>query len=115
MTDSTKTSKHTPAPWSIHFGMAQGGDGHWIMDSQDYGELSRIAMVAFHDDASGDETRANAKVIAAAPEMLASLIACVEWLGAIVPSESLSEYDRRVLRTAAEAIEKATDGAWKGE
>ena len=107
--------KHTATPWTIHWGMAQGGDGPWIMDAQDHGDLSRIAMVAFHDDTSGDETRANAKVIAAAPEMLASLIACVEWLGAIVPAEFLNEYDRHVLRTAAEVIEKATGGEWKGE
>lgn len=47
--------------------MAQGGDGHWVVDAKDHGELSRIAMVAFHDDASGDETKQNARLIAAAP------------------------------------------------
>ena len=36
-------------------------------------------------------------------------------VGAIVPAEFLNDYDRHVLRTAAEVIEKATDGAWKGE
>jgi NADPH-dependent glutamate synthase beta subunit-like oxidoreductase len=82
--------------------------GHKVTLIDQYGAANSRAT-------SGDETRANAKVIAAAPEMLASLIACVEWLGAIVPAESLNEYDRHVLRTAAEVIEKATGGAWKGE
>ena len=109
------TMKHTAAPWTVHWGMAQGGDGHWIVDGSDMGDLSRVAMVAFHDETSGGETRANARLIAAAPEMLRSLIACVEWLGAVVDANSLNEYDRHTLRTAAGVIERATDGAWKGE
>lgn len=69
----TASTTHTSAPWTIHWGAAQGGDGHWIMDPSDMGELSRIAMVAFHDDKNGDETRANARLIAAAPDLLAGI------------------------------------------
>lgn len=64
---------HTPAPWLIEWNAAQGGEGHYIKDSQDTGELSRIAAVLFHDDADG-ETRANARLIAAAPDLLAALV-----------------------------------------
>ena len=84
---------HTAGPWSIHWGMAQGGDGHWIVDSQDMGELSRIAMVAFHDDASGDETKQNARLIAAAPELLAALVACHDQLDGWVMEGSLDALD----------------------
>ena len=64
---------HTPAPWLIEWNAAQGGDGHYITDSTDMGELSRIAAVLFHDDADG-ETRANAHLIAASPTMYDYLV-----------------------------------------
>ena len=63
---------HTPAPWLIEWNAAQGGEGHYITDSNDMGELSRIAAVLFHDDTDG-ETRANARLIAAAPRLLEAL------------------------------------------
>ena len=55
---------HTPGPWQIEWNVAQGGEGHYITDSKDMAELSRIAAVLFHDDADG-ETRANARLLAA--------------------------------------------------
>ena len=64
---------HTPAPWLIEWNAAQGGEGHYIKDSQDTGELSRIAAVLFHDDTDG-ETRANARLIAASPTMYDYLV-----------------------------------------
>ena len=64
---------HTPAPWLIEWNAAQGGEGHYITDSKDMGELSRIAMVLFHDDADG-ETRANARLLAASPTMYDYLV-----------------------------------------
>ena len=63
---------HTPAPWQIEWNAAQSGEGHYITDSNDMGELSRIAAVLFHDDADG-ETRANARLIASAPQLLEAL------------------------------------------
>ena len=64
---------HTPGPWLTQWGAAQGGDGHHIIDTKDMGELSRIAVVLFHDDAEG-ETRANARLIAASPTMYDYLV-----------------------------------------
>ena len=64
---------HTPAPWLIEWNVAQGGEGHYITDSKDMAELSRIAAVLFHDDADG-ETRANAHLIAASPTMYDYLV-----------------------------------------
>ena len=64
---------HTPAPWLIEWNVAQGGEGHYITDSKDMVELSRIAAVLFHDDADG-ETRANARLIAASPTMYDYLV-----------------------------------------
>ena len=64
---------HTPGPWLIEWNAAQGGEGHYITDSKDMVELSRIAAVLFHDDADG-ETRANAHLIAASPTMYDYLV-----------------------------------------
>ena len=64
---------HTPGPWQIEWNVAQGGEGHYITDSNDMGEFSRIAAVLFHDDADG-ETRANARLIAASPTMYDYLV-----------------------------------------
>ena len=64
---------HTPGPWLIEWNAAQGGEGHYITDSKDMGEFSRIAAVLFNDDADG-ETRANARLIAASPTMYDYLV-----------------------------------------
>ena len=63
---------HTSGPWLIEWNAAQGGEGHYITDSVDMVEFSRIAAVLFHDDADG-ETRANAHLIASAPDLLEAL------------------------------------------
>ena len=47
--------KHTPGPWRIEWEMAHGG-------------LSVVATIHFHDD-----TEANARLVAAAPELLEAL------------------------------------------
>ena len=91
---------HTPGPWQIEWNVAQGGEGHYITDSKDMAELSRIAAVLFHDDADG-ETRANARLLAAAPDLLAALIGVVK-----VADRATVEFD-----AARAAIAKAEGGA----
>ena len=65
--------KATPGPWLIEWNAAQSGEGHYITDSKDMVELSRIAVVLFHDDAEG-ETASNARLIAASPTMYDYLV-----------------------------------------
>ena len=98
------STKHTPAPWRIEWGMAQGGDGHHVCDASDMGPLSIIASVHFHDDAEG-ETKANAALIAAAPELLELLQHAVAIIKDEYPKTQLAE-----LRVPAmeSAIRKAT-------
>lgn len=62
-------SKHTPGPWSLH---NFDGDTYRIVDDRDMADLSYVATVHYHEDYDG-ETRANAKLLAAAPEMLEAL------------------------------------------
>ena len=100
---------HTPAPWLIEWNAAQGGEGHYITDSNDMGELSRIAAVLFHDDADG-ETRANARLIAAAPELLAALERAYMALIGYLPAHRNGVTDAAI-GAASAAITKATGEA----
>ena len=99
---------HTPAPWLIEWNAAQGGEGHYITDSNDMGELSRIAAVLFHDDAG--ETRANARLIAAAPELLAALERAYMALIGYLPAHRNGVTDAAI-GAASAAITKATGEA----
>ncbi len=97
---------HTPAPWLIEWNAAQSGEGHYITDSKDMVELSRIAAVLFHDDADG-ETRANARLLAAAPELLEACKRMIEW------DDRKHDHPQRqaAYRNARAAIAKAEGGA----
>ncbi|MCU9562871.1 hypothetical protein [Proteus mirabilis] len=56
--------KHTPAPWRTD---------DWIRTGVN-SESKHIAMVNYCSDVFGDEHKANAHLIAAAPELLEALI-----------------------------------------
>ena len=102
---------HTPAPWLIEWNTAQGGEGHYIKDINDMGEISRIAAVLFHDDTDG-ETRANARLIAAAPQLLDALQTTAanlrSWKAA--KGDGITTFDSW-LEVVEEAIAKAKGGA----
>lgn len=67
--------KHTPAPWI--------NDGNTISAQVDPAHPSYIAPVCFLDgDWSPEIVTANARLIAAAPELLAALEACLHRLDA---------------------------------
>lgn len=76
-------TKHTPGPWSISWNTFNGGEEHGIYAN---GELDlkgfQIAKVNYYPgiyNYANEETgKANAKLIAAAPELLRALIDCVE-------------------------------------
>ncbi|MEY0957318.1 hypothetical protein AB7188_00235 [Providencia rettgeri] len=60
--------KHTPAPWMTD---------DWIRTGVN-SESKHIAMVNYCSDVFGDEHKANAHLIAAAPELLEALIELTE-------------------------------------
>lgn len=102
----TTKQKHTPGPWQL------GGFGKVYSPGRvpavDNGlpTAYEVASVPFRPmDALGvhqDETRANARLIAAAPDLLASLKAIVEY----EKSPDFSKW-KRVIDVAAEAVAKA--------
>jgi hypothetical protein len=68
-----KDSIFTPGPWDISWGTYQDGEGHEVCEYRKQGQpLACIAKVNYHDDQEG-ETKANARLIAAAPELLKAL------------------------------------------
>jgi len=92
-------AKHTPGPWIIHWNI---GDFHRIIAANDP-DMGFIGRVCDHAPTDGDmeaEAKANAKLIAAAPDILDALIRvrCYGDLGG--PLADIADA----------AIEKATGG-----
>ena len=98
-------SKHTPGPWIVPDRQDLGRPlpGTSIFKEQDDGGPPKfIASIDLHGVVLGEEEFANARLIAAAPDMLAALEAVAEELkyGRIEPSDS-------VHRSVCAAIAKA--------
>lgn len=96
MSKSPDTQKHTPGPWTLE-------------REKNIRLLVRTApdrCYAFHPD---DEP--NARLIAAAPELLEALKTLVSWLGAFYDrGEQLGNLDMRHIARARAALAKAEGG-----
>ncbi len=98
-------TKHTPGPWKQHafrvyFGEMEGGLARTVADCN----FNRIRQnpLAMDDNAAFFEASYNARLIAAAPELLA----CVEvWLEQM--RQDNAPQDSAQFRMASEAIAKA--------
>lgn len=96
-------TKHTPGPW--HIGMKPG--------PMIYGSDSSQVADLRADLLDKGERAANARLIAAAPELLACLIdavRCLEFAAPIIEAPENSAY-RETIAQARAAIVKATGGA----
>jgi hypothetical protein len=101
-------SKHTPGPWAAHFEEAYYVTGP---------DLGRVAMMMNLKGAhgmggrrSGDESAANCRLIAAAPDLLQALLNLVGTMCAADGSDIEADLDAIDAKVAAarEAIAKAT-------
>ena len=103
-----QTTKHTPAPWQAY----NASNGRilktWsVCDKRG----CRIAKIEEMPGQSGEEEMANARLIAAAPELLASLIAIktqAEFSAATFPNAPGRGDFLAIARWAGEAMAKAT-------
>ncbi len=98
-------SSHTPGPWGT-----QDGAEVWPMEGPtSFVTLARVTGPWCDSQWYGsvEESRANGRLIAAAPELLAALIACREQLAVWVDTGSLDEADFAAVKMADEAIRKA--------
>ena len=92
-------SNHTPGPWA-HTGVI-------VYASSDSAIQNPLATI--HGGPSRPECMYNAKVIATAPELLAALQLCMEYLDCIPESAAGGDDDaRRLVMIARAAIAKAT-------
>lgn len=92
-------TKHTPGPW--HIGVRTYHAGRDV-----YGPKGEPVAVADQDITLPEESAANARLIAAAPELLAALVALVG--EADLGEVDLDDDDRAKLDAARAAIAKAT-------
>lgn len=98
---------HTPGPWIVTGGLI--GDGRAIEAYSGYGAAHTVARAELPPFGSREEQReANAALIAAAPDLLTALTACMERL-AIATEKHFTGYvgDDKLIFNARAAIAKA--------
>ena len=114
-------TKHTPGPWSIVDGPVYGASRQTNVEALDQGKhgtviCTRTISAPDYRTEKCDEYIANMHLIAAAPELLAALVAVVDAPYPSSPADCLTEdgykrdrvaYDEAVAN-AREAIAKAT-------
>lgn len=104
-------AKHTPGPWTL----TADGAGWYIECSPERGHsvaYIRAEIGEEDPDTSDDEKEANARLIAAAPELLDALIALLGVAPSKAPGAGLivgaEEKHANALQAARAAIKKAT-------
>lgn len=94
------TAKHTPGPWFVN--------GPWLIQADTPHELPRyVAEIKKPHGVSTNEREANARLIAAAPELLAALEGI---LYHFVPEQGNLKVEQEMIKSAHAAIAKAKEG-----
>ena len=102
------TNKHSKGPWAVSWNTLNGGEAHGIyasgeMDLTDF----RIATVNWYptmnQEADEETGKGNARLIAAAPELLQALVNMVVYFGT-VPGMNRSEPQELVIKEARRLI-----------
>jgi len=112
-------AKHTPGPWDQ---VPEGDNWIWLFHEPSQTRVARVVLYSGKED----ENRDNARLIAAAPDMLEALkpftrlLDVVEHMGGPTITETVCEFESHVagigrltmsdLRAARSAIAKATGG-----
>lgn len=94
------STAHTPGPW-------RSGDRWKTIFAPNDGQPSPPVIATIHcPDAKFETIKANAHLIAAAPELLAALQSLLEWNQNVFPTYATD--DVPVIQSAQAAISKAT-------
>lgn len=99
-----QNTAHTPGPWAVNYSPADGFSV-WH-DPRQHGDMKRGAVIIAADLRAKPETEANARLIAAAPDLLAALRDLLEW-GRDNTSPRDDNSPHNLLIAAAAAIAKA--------
>ena len=97
----SKTAKHTPGPWKSRYDRKEKTA---VVARTGY--MAHLEISFPHQEGKDSEWKANACLIAAAPELLAALIRLREWVRN--PGEDDSPANEAVIHEAEAAIAKAT-------
>jgi len=98
--------KYSPSPWNIEEHEGHARSYRFVICAPNYD--NRVAVISLNGEARGDNdiARANARLIAAAPDLLDSLIALVDYLEYMgVPEDCEGKYE-----DAMSAIDMAIKG-----
>jgi len=98
METTEKKVSHTPGPWKIRYG--SGIDMKIMSEHGKICEFRGYSHSVELMDENEEEERANAKLVAAAPELLEALKMCLP---------VVSEFSSKAYFAAKEAIKKATE------
>ncbi len=101
------TAKHTPGPWTPEF-----GEAYRVRAQQDGGQVAIMTNLKGRDGLAGrrngDEVAANARLIAAAPELLEAAKLVLEWYEAEDNHSGTDFYQRmQMCRDSEDAIRAA--------
>jgi hypothetical protein len=100
--------KHTKGPWILNYPHPSSSDfiiGNDIFEDFVMNPIAEILPPVCESEAQQlDEQEANAKLIAAAPELLESLMRFIKFV-----DDQKLEYESAMIRQAKEAIKKATE------
>jgi len=95
-------NKHTQGKWGFFRDSTTNDSKHYVY-SEGVGLIATIP-----NEGAIDKQEANAKLIAAAPELLAALIKCQHQLQTYAELDSWDTQDEEAYELASEAINKAT-------
>ena len=104
-------SGHTQGPWALKQGKYGGPHEIQWAPGKSYGTVASVSMAGFQElpEALSDAERlANARLIAAAPEMLAALLKLVEAVDPAVGGLTLEDWATEPVADARAAIARAT-------
>lgn len=109
------TTKHTPGPWSLETVRTSSGFCHKVGPFPGRREDDKPRHACLYADYPSEsnpadrELLANARLIAAAPELLEALESCVIWNGKRGPDDNLLPIDRQSgeIAKAMRAVAKA--------
>jgi len=112
--DKKMESKHTPGPWKVHPYVANSGKYNKCRDVGPSGIAVAQVIGAFEQPTPGEECEANARLIAAAPDMLEALILARDMLITALEADDPAactqmEWPESELNQINAAIAKAQD------
>jgi hypothetical protein len=100
------TLKHTPGPWLMAAPKDYDSDGIGVMAKNKYGVHYYVARAGYMGSADPDYAEANARLISAAPDLLAALQNILDYERDSIPDAGT--YGREVYDAARAVISKAT-------